>query len=64
MSGAQGCHDIQRKLRDLLPGYDKHLDFSLLQAGYTNAVARARRLDEDAEKVERLMGIRVQGFTG
>ncbi len=50
--GAQGRDDIQRLLRDPLPGYDKHLDFSMLQAGYTNAVARARRLDEDAERMD------------
>ncbi|HYO51384.1 RloB family protein [Archangium sp.] len=36
-----------------LPGYDKALDFARLHPGYSEAVRRAQRLDEDAERQEK-----------
>lgn len=47
--GARHRHDVQRMLRDYLPGYDKGVDFADLQAGYEAAVERAAHLDRDAD---------------
>jgi hypothetical protein len=45
---------IERKqlahlLKKYIPGYDKHISFGILQGGYSEAVARARRLEKQHE---------------
>ena len=47
--GMQHRDHLRRMLRDLLPGYDKRLNFDDLAGGVAAAAGRARRLDEDAE---------------
>lgn len=47
--GARHRHDLQRMLREHLPGYDKHLDFQQVSAGVADAARRALRLQEDAD---------------
>jgi hypothetical protein len=46
--GMQHRHDLQRMLKQHIPDYGKHVDYSDYQAGYGDAVDRARRLEEDA----------------
>jgi RloB-like protein len=46
--GMQHRHRLQRTLKQHLPDYDKHLDYSDCAVGYDEAVRRASRLDEDA----------------
>ena len=43
-------HAAQREVREVFPGYVKELPFDRLIAGYDEAVARAQRLDERAER--------------
>lgn len=50
--GAQHRDDVQRLLASLLPGYQKAVDFTKLQAGYSDAVARAERLDRGAAAMD------------
>lgn len=49
--GAQHRDQVARALRECLRGYRKHLDFAAVAAGVDDAVGRARRLDEDAERM-------------
>ena len=49
--GARHRHDVQKMLRDSIPGYDKHLDFSQVVQGLAEATTRATRLDADAERM-------------
>jgi hypothetical protein len=44
-SADRNGHTVQRILTKHLPGYDKHINFSKLVAGYPDAVRRARQLD-------------------
>lgn len=46
--GAQHRDHVRRMLEKLLPGYDKHVDFTALAAGYSEASGTARKLDEHA----------------
>jgi len=48
--GARHRYDLQRMLREFLPGYDKHLEFDQVSAGIADATRRARRLDEYAQE--------------
>ena len=48
--GMQDRSEIQSRVRQQLPGYDKHVDFKDFEQGYADAVRRARRLDEQAER--------------
>ena len=47
--GMRHRHDLQRMMKQYIPSYDKHVDFSDCAAGYDTAVERASRLDEDAK---------------
>lgn len=47
--GPQDRHHVQDMLGELLPGYDKGVDFSKMVGGIAAATDRARRLDADAE---------------
>ena len=49
--GARHRRDLQRMLRrEYQKDYDKHVDFDALKPGYEAAMARARRLDADADE--------------
>ncbi len=47
--GMQHRHDLQSMMKQHIPNYDKHLDYSDYAAGYDEAYGRASRLDEDAK---------------
>lgn len=47
--GMRSPYEVQRLLREHLPGFDKQLDFDLVKHGVDDATTRARRLDADAE---------------
>jgi hypothetical protein len=47
--GAQLRDKINKKLIKHVPNYDKHVDYVTYSAGYPQAVARASRMDQDAE---------------
>jgi hypothetical protein len=49
--GAQQRRALCRMLRKHLPGYDKRLAFEDLASGVGSATDRARRLDEDANRM-------------
>ena len=46
--GMRHRHDLQGMMKTFVASYDKHVDFARLMTGYEAAVARARRLDQDA----------------
>jgi hypothetical protein len=48
--GAQHRDRMVAILKDLLPGYDKHVEFGHVVHGYNDAVTRARRLDQMADE--------------
>ncbi len=48
--GAKPHRDLLKPLKKHLPKYDKHVDFADFQAGYPQAVKRARRLVETANR--------------
>lgn len=48
--GMQDRATIRRMLREYVPTYDKHVDFSIYAGGYSEAVKRAARMDQDAEE--------------
>lgn len=48
--GAQHRHAVQRMLGTYIPGYNKHLDFAVVEPGLADAARRARRLDSEAEE--------------
>jgi hypothetical protein len=41
-------HHLQAKLRELVPGDDKHVTFAIYQTNIDTAVGRAKRLDDQA----------------
>jgi hypothetical protein len=45
---------LRSQLQRHLPGYDKELELAKLQRGYDEAVRRARQLDEDALRADRI----------
>lgn len=47
--GMQHRHDLQKLLEKIVPGYDKHIDFSIYAPGYVDARRRAKKLDQQAE---------------
>lgn len=49
--GPQHRHRLQKMLTKHLPGYDKHVDFARLADLVDQATRRARRLDQEAERV-------------
>jgi hypothetical protein len=49
--GAQHRHNVLKMLKTYLPGYDKRLEFEDFAEGAAQAIARARRLDADAESM-------------
>jgi len=49
--GMQHRQDLRRMMREHIPNYDKHIEYSDYAPGYKNAVIRAERLDLDAEFV-------------
>ena len=46
--GMQDRKAIERKLKAHVPNYDKHVDYAVYAAGYSQAVTRATRMDKDA----------------
>lgn len=50
--GMQHRHDLQKMLKQHVPDYDKHVEFSRYKAGYEAAVRRASTLDEEAQAVD------------
>ncbi len=46
--GMQHRHDLQSMMKQHIPNYDRHVDYSDYAAGYDEAVRRASRLDENA----------------
>lgn len=50
--GPQGRKKMQKMVSDHLPDFKKHLDFDGLKAGYSQAVQRARRLDDAAAEAK------------
>ena len=46
--GMRDRHDLQRMMKQHIPNYDKHVDYSDCSAGYDAAVKRSSRLDENA----------------
>lgn len=47
--GMRHRHDLQSMMKQHVPNYDKHVDYSDYAAGYEPAVQRASRLEEDAK---------------
>lgn len=47
--GAHHRKKMTKRLKQLVPQYDKHIDFGTYERGYSEAVKRARRMDEEAE---------------
>lgn len=50
--GAQHRDHLARILRQLIPGYNKHVEFARFAPGYQDAVKRARSLDRRADEDE------------
>jgi hypothetical protein len=46
--GMQDRAKMKAKLKKHVPKYDKHVEFATYAAGYSQAVARARKMDQDA----------------
>ena len=46
--GMRDRHDLQRMMKQHIPNYDRHVDYSDCSAGYDAAVKRSSRLDENA----------------
>lgn len=46
--GMQHRHVLSKMLAGFIPGYDKHVEFDSFKEGYSAAVRRAQRLDEQA----------------
>ncbi len=47
--GMQHRHDLRGMMKQHIPSYDKHVDYSDYAAGYEAAVRRASRLDDAAQ---------------
>jgi len=50
--GMRERQELQRMMRQYLPGYRKRLDFAAVQNGAVAAAERARRLDAEARQVD------------
>jgi hypothetical protein len=50
--GAQHRNHLVRILKQLVPGYNKHVEFARFAPGYHDAVERARALDKLADEDE------------
>ena len=48
--GMQDRATMKKKLQKHVPEYDKHVDYAIYAAGYSQAVARASKMDKDAEE--------------
>ncbi|MDA1016480.1 MAG: RloB family protein [Planctomycetota bacterium] len=49
--GMQHQHDLQSMMKQHIPNYDKHVDYSDYAEGYPAAVKRASKLDDEAQAV-------------
>jgi hypothetical protein len=49
--GVMHRHKLQKSMEKLIPEYDKRVDYSDYEAGYSDAVRRAKKLTEQAERV-------------
>ena len=50
--GMQHRDTISRILKNHVPDYDKHVDYATYSAGYSQAVTRARKMDQDAREAQ------------
>jgi hypothetical protein len=50
--GMQHRDTIRRILKNHVPDYDKHVDYATYSAGYSQAVTRARKMDQDAREAQ------------
>ena len=50
--GMQHRDTITERLKGHVPEYDKHVDYATYAAGYSQAVTRARRMDQDAREAQ------------
>jgi hypothetical protein len=48
--GMQDRAAMKKKLKKHVPEYDKHVDYATYSAGYEQAVARSRKMDQAAEE--------------
>jgi hypothetical protein len=48
--GQQDRVTIKKRLKKHVPGYDKHVDYATYATGYLQAVARAAKMDQDAQE--------------
>jgi hypothetical protein len=48
--GMQDPAAMKKKLKKYVPAYDKHVDYETYSAGYSQAVARASKMDQLAEE--------------
>jgi hypothetical protein len=48
--GMQDRVTIKKRLKKHVPGYDKHVDYAMYEPGYSQAVTRAGKMDQDAKK--------------
>jgi hypothetical protein len=49
--GARHRLDVRKLLKKFLPGYDKHFDFKDVAGRVDQAIERARRLDQESERL-------------
>lgn len=50
--GMQHRDTIRQKLKEHVPEYDKHVGYATYSVGYSQAVTRARRMDDDARAAQ------------
>jgi len=50
--GMQHRDAITERLKRHVPNYDKHVDYATYSAGYSQAVTRARKMDQDATEAQ------------
>jgi hypothetical protein len=48
--GMQDRATMEKRLKKHVPGYDKHVDYATHARGYSQAVARAAKMDRDARE--------------
>jgi hypothetical protein len=48
--GMQHRDRIKERLKEHVPKYDKHVDYATYAPGYSQAVARAKKMDQDARE--------------
>jgi hypothetical protein len=46
--GMQSRHAMKKLLKKHVPGYDKHVEYTVYSTGYSQAVSRASKMDTDA----------------